>query len=111
MSYNDVMSSGSSSEIKMDKSEVTKLVRRMVAADSACLRFRKHCIERMVERGLNQRDVINVLLGGKCTVIEPHPRSGLWVYRFETNNYRVECNVFRNDSIVVITVIRKRRGG
>lgn len=81
----------------------------MLKQDPSCLIIRKLCQERMLERGMNHRDVLNTLLGGRCTGTEIHIQSGLSVYRFETNNYRVECNIFVNESIVAITAIKKRK--
>ncbi len=63
----------------------------------------------MIERGMNHRDVLNTLLGGRCKSTEVHIQSGLDVYRVETSNYRVECNIFVNKSIVAITAIKKRK--
>lgn len=111
ISYYDFMSSRSSSDKRMNNSEVTKIVREMLKKSTSCLIIRQHCLDRMRQRQINQRDVINVLLGGTCRAAEQHIKSGFWVYRFETNNYRVECNVFKHKSIVAITAIRKRKGG
>lgn len=104
------MSHHDSSDKRMNNNEVTKVVHEMLKKDTSCLIIRQHCLDRMRERLINQRDIINVLLGGNCRAAEQHIRSGLWVYRFETNNYRVECNVFKHKSIVAITAIRKRKG-
>ncbi len=104
------MLSDESDDKKLNINEATKLVHQMLGADTSCLIFSRHCEKRMKEREISPRDVINVLLGGRCAGSEPHSKSGLWVYRFETNNYRVECNVFRFKNIVVITVIRKKKG-
>ena len=109
ISYYGLMSSSRSSDKRMGINEATKVAREMLNKDSSCLIFSDHCITRMKERGMNQRDVINVLLGGKCNAIEVHPKSGLNVYRFETPSYRVECNIFKYENIVAITAIRKTR--
>ena len=103
------MSSSGPADKTMNIREAMRVVREMLKEDPSCLIIRKHCQDRMLERGLNHRDVINTLLGGRCTGSEVHIQSGLDVYRFETNNYRVECNVFVNESIVAITAIRKRK--
>jgi mRNA-degrading endonuclease RelE of RelBE toxin-antitoxin system len=103
------MSSSGSDDKRMSIREATKVVRMMLNKDASCLIIRDHCQMRMRERGMNLRDVLNTLLGGKCTGIEEHLKSGLNVYKFETDNYRVECNVFKHESIVAITAIRKRR--
>jgi len=104
------MSSLDSADKRMSIKEATKIVRKMLTKDSSCLIIREHCQKRMLERGMNHRDVLNTLLGGKCMGIEEHIKSGLnVVYRFETDNYRVECNVFKYESIVAITAIKKRR--
>lgn len=102
------MSFRGSTDKKMSIGEATKVVREMLHKDSSCLIIRDHCQIRMKERGMNYRDVFNTLLGGKCTGIEPHIKSGLNVYRFETESYRVECNIFKYENIVTITAIRKR---
>lgn len=81
----------------------------MLNKDSSRLIIREHCKARMLERGMNYRDVLNTLLGGRCTGIEQHIKSGLDIYRFETENYRVECNIFKYENIVAITAIKKRR--
>lgn len=103
------MSYGDHSDKKMGHVEATKVARVMIQEDSSYLIIKDHCLRRMKERGINHRDIINVLLGGKCTGVELHNLSGCWVYRFETKNYRIECNIFKNESIVAITAIRKRR--
>lgn len=79
------MSHHDSADKKMSINEATKVARYMMTQDTSCLIIRDHCVQRMTERGINHRD-INVLLGGKCTEVEPHPTSGYWVYRFETAN-------------------------
>jgi hypothetical protein len=103
------MSHRRSADKTMSIAEATRIVREMLEQKPSCLIIRQHCIDRMLERGMNQRDILNTLLGGKCTGNEIHIKSGLDVYRFETNNYRVECNIFVNQSIVAITAIRKRK--
>ncbi len=81
----------------------------MLTKNPSCLIIREHCKVRMLERGMNHRDILNTLLRGRCTGIEEHFKSGLDVYRFETENYRVECNIFKFENIVAITAIKKRR--
>jgi hypothetical protein len=109
ISYYDLMSYRANSDKKLNNSEAMRVVREMLGDNSSCLIIREHCILRMKERGINQRDIINVLLGGRCTGAEPHIASGYWVYRFETGNYRVECNINVGRNIIAITVIKKRR--
>lgn len=109
ISYYDLMSSGRSADKRMGVNEATKMAKEMLSKDPSCLIIREHCKNRMLERGMNYRDVLNTLLGGRCTGIEAHDRSGLDVYRFETMNYRVECNIFKTKNIVAITAIKKRR--
>ena len=108
ISYYDLMPSRESSDKKMNLREATRVAHEMLRKDSSCLIIREHCRQRMLERGLNLRDVKNTLLGGNCMAVELHIQSGLHVYRFETNNYRVECNIFKYENIVAITVIKKR---
>ncbi len=103
------MSSLDPADKRMSIKEATKVTREMLHENSSCLIIREHCQKRMLERGMNHRDVLNTLLGGKCTGIEVHIKSGLDVYRFETDHYRVECNVFKYENIVAITAIKKRR--
>lgn len=103
------MSKSDSDDKKMALAEVSRVVKEMLAQDPGCLIISGHCLKRMKERGINHRDIVNVLLGGRCVAVEIHIKSGLWVYKFETNSYRVECNAHKYDSIVAITAIRKGR--
>jgi len=102
------MSSSKKTDKSMSLKEATKVAKEMLGKDPACLILSNHCEKRMVERGMNLRDVLNTLLGGNCTGVESHIKSGLDVYCFETKNYRVECNIFKHESIVAITAIKKR---
>lgn len=94
----------------MNEQQATKVVRKMLKDDGGeCLIFRKHAEDRMLQRNINSNDVFNVLCGGKCTGAELHPKTFLWVYRFETSKYRVECNIDRSkQSITVITIMRAK---
>lgn len=103
------MSSSKKTDTSMSLKEATKVAKQMLGDDPACLILSNHCKERMLERGMNLRDVLNTLLGGNCMGVESHIKSGLDVYRFETTNYRVECNIFKNENIVAITAIKKRK--
>jgi hypothetical protein len=102
------MSKTDSSDKRMNINEAMKVAKEMLGKDPSCLTFTQHCLTRMRERGLNHRDVINTLLGGRCTGVEEHIKSGYAVYKFETQNYRVECNIFKYENIVAITAIKKR---
>ena len=104
MSYKD------KTDKKLNVNQASKIVKEMVRNDSECIIFRSHGINRIKQRGMNHRDVINVFMGGRCTAVELHSQSGLWVYRFETNNYRIECNIYVYKNIVVITAINKGKG-
>jgi mRNA-degrading endonuclease RelE of RelBE toxin-antitoxin system len=103
------MSSFRQTDKTMSLGEATKVAKEMLDMNPACLILSNHCKERMLERGMNLRDVANTLLGGRCTGVEQHFKSGLDVYRFETNNYRIECNIFKHENIVAITAINKRK--
>lgn len=100
------MSSFDSQEKKLNNTQVTKLIKSMYKNNSKCIIISKHCKLRMLERNININDIINLIKLGKCTGSELHIVSQKWVYRIETNMYRLECNI--NNKIIAITVIRKK---
>lgn len=70
-------------------------------------RFSRHADDEMEKDALSLRDVENVLRGG--VVREPEWENGSWRYHVETSKIRVVIAFQDENTLVVVTAMRRNR--
>jgi hypothetical protein len=85
--------------------DAKKLIRALLRVGR--FRFSGHAEDEMQKDELSRRDVENVLRGG--VVREPEWENGSWRYHVETSKIRVVIAFQDENTLVVVTAMRRNR--
>lgn len=110
MTYIDIMSSLNYKTTRISRDEARKLIAKILQEYPASVIWTKHGQERLLERGLTNDDIYNILVSPHARILDEGEVNdrGIYSYRLQTNKFLVVVS-FSSDGrqLSVVTAFRK----